>query len=134
MSKVSQNKRVLIVDDDIDFLIQTETRLKNAGFEVLKAESQKEAEELLKKKKPDIAILDLMMEHVDAGFSLSYYIKKIYPDVPVIIVTAVTSETGMDFDASTEEEKSWIKADVLLQKPIRFEQLLREINRLLEKK
>ncbi|RKY47308.1 MAG: response regulator, partial [Candidatus Neomarinimicrobiota bacterium] len=35
MSKVSQNKKVLIVDDDIDFLIQTETRLKNAGFEVL---------------------------------------------------------------------------------------------------
>ena len=45
-------------------------------------------------------------------------------------VTGVASETGIDFDASTKEERSWIKADVVLDKPIRFEQLEREIHRL----
>ena len=124
-------KTILVVDDDIDFLIQTETVLKAQGFNVVKAESQSEAEELLKKIQPDLAILDLMMEHFDGGFALAYHIKKIDPDLPVIICSAVTSETGMKFDASTKEERSWIKADLFLSKPIRHEQLLREIKRLL---
>lgn len=129
-----KNKTVLVVDDDIDFLIQTETVLKANGFEVVKAESQKEAEELLQTLKPDLAILDLMMEHFDGGFALAYHVKKLYPGTPVIICSAVTSETGMRFDAATEEERSWIKADLFLAKPIRHEQLLREINKLLEGK
>jgi len=77
-------KTILVVDDDIDFLIQTETVLKAQGFNVVKAESQSEAEELLKKIQPDLAILDLMMEHFDGGFALAYHIKKIDPDIPVI--------------------------------------------------
>ena len=129
-----KNKTVLVVDDDIDFLIQTETVLKANGFEVVKAESQKEAEELLQTLKPDLAILDLMMEHFDGGFALAYHVKKLYPGTPVIICSAVTSETGMRFDAATDEEQSWIKADLFLSKPIRHEQLLREINKLLEGK
>jgi len=129
-----KNKTVLVVDDDIDFLIQTETVLKANGFEVVKAESQKEAEELLQMLKPDLAILDLMMEHFDGGFALAYHVKKLHPGTPVIICSAVTSETGMRFDAATDEERSWIKADLFLSKPIRHEQLLREINKLLEGK
>ena len=43
--------------------------------------------------------------------------------MPVILVTAVASETGLDFDAATAEERGWIKADAVLDKPVRFEQL-----------
>jgi two-component system, OmpR family, response regulator len=71
------------------------------------------------------------MEHTDSGFTLCHHIKKRYPDVPVIIITAVTSETGLEFDSYTAEERSWVKADSMLSKPIRVEQLLREIERLL---
>ncbi len=56
--------------------------------------------------------------------------KKKYPGMPVVLVTAVTSETGLEFDAATDEERSWVKADALLAKPVRFEQLKREIERL----
>jgi CheY-like chemotaxis protein len=63
---------------------------------------------------------------------LCYRIKKQDPTIPVIMVTSVTSETGLDFDATTKEERSWIKADALLDKPVRFEQLQREMNRLLK--
>lgn len=121
------NKRILIVDDDIDFLEQTAAALKTAGYEVVTAGGQKEAEDLLQTIRPDCAVLDLMMEHVDGGFALSYHIKKRYPHIPVILVSAVSSETGLEFDAATEEERSWIKADAFLSKPIRTEQLLKEI-------
>jgi CheY-like chemotaxis protein len=72
-----------------------------------------------------------MMENLDSGFILSYKTKKKYPDVPVIIVTAVTSDTGMMFGVDTAEEKSWIKADLYLEKGLRPEQLKLEMTRLL---
>ena len=78
--------------------------------------------------------LDVMMENPDAGFTLCYHIRKKYPSVPVILVTSVNSETGLDFAMASDEERSWIKADAMLTKPIRFEQLKREIDRLLPRK
>jgi hypothetical protein len=50
----------------------------------------------------------------------------------VIIATAVTAETGMVFGLNKEEEKSWIKADLYLDKNLRPDQLEREIHRLLK--
>jgi len=129
----NKTKTVLLVDDDLDFLAQHQILLQNIGFTVVTAESQRQAEELLKTQKPDLAIVDLMMEHMDGGFALCYHIKKLDAKIPVILVTAVSSETGLEFDAATKEERSWVKADVMLSKPIRFEQLQREIERLLSK-
>ncbi len=134
MNTQNAGKKVLVVDDDLDFLTQTQVNLEAAGFEVETAESQKQAEEYLEQNHPDVAVVDLMMEHLDAGFALSYHIKKKDPKIPVILVTAVTSETGLEFDASTDEERLWVKADAFLAKPVRIEQLIREINRFLEGK
>ena len=125
-----EKKTVLVVDDDIDFLTQMEINFQGAGYTVETAEGQGAAEKKLKTLKPDIAVVDLMMENPDGGFALSYHIKKVSPKTKVILVTAVTSETGLEFDATTEEEQSWVKADAFLAKPIRFEQLLREINKI----
>jgi CheY-like chemotaxis protein len=73
-----------------------------------------------------------MMENDDSGFILCYKMKRKYPDVPIIIATAVTAETGMSFDVTGDDERRWIKADLFLDKGIRADQLLREINRLLK--
>jgi two-component system OmpR family response regulator len=124
-------KTVLIVDDDEDFLLQQKVYLINAGFKVLSAFGRKEAEQLARKEKIDCAVIDLMMEEVDGGFVLAHHLKNINPTLPVIMVTAVTSETGLNFGAVAEGEKKWIKADVVLAKPVRYEQLLQEIQRLL---
>lgn len=123
---------ILLVDDDSDFLFQNQAQFTAAGFHVLTASSGKQALEILGGTRPDICVVDLMMEKADIGFTLCYKIKKKDPTIPVIMVTSVTHETGLDFDATTQEEKSWIKADVLLDKPVRFEQLQREVNRLLK--
>lgn len=124
-------KTVLVVDDDEDYRFQQKVQLEAAGFKVIEADSKATAEALLENDKPDIAVVDLMMEEMDAGFTLCYHIKKKNPSIPVILVTAVTHETGLEFDATTKEERSWVKADAMLAKPIRFDQLRREIDRLL---
>ncbi len=125
-------KKVLIVDDDMDYLFQMKMKVEKLGFEVITAEGQYEAEHVLETFKPDLAIFDLMMENEDSGFILSYKMKRRYPDVPIIIATAVTAETGMSFDVHSEEERKWIKADLYMDKGIRADQLQREINKLLK--
>jgi CheY-like chemotaxis protein len=124
-------KKILVVDDDIDLLEQVSTILSGDGYEVRQAQGQVEAEELLTGFIPDLAVLDLMMENMDSGFVLCHDIKKLYPGTPVIILTAVQAATGLDFKARSEEAGSWVKADVLLDKPVRPEQLKAEVRRLL---
>lgn len=126
------NKTILIVDDDVDYLFQLKLQVEKFGFNVVVAESQKEAENLLSSLKPDLAILDLMMENDDSGFILCYKMKRRYPDVPIIIATAVAAETGMTFGISTEQERKWIRADLYLEKGIRTDQLHKEILKLLK--
>ena len=123
---------VLVVDDDPDFRIQQEMILKAAGYEVLTACNRVEGEQVLADRAVDALIADLMMDESDDGFILCYAAKKKDPTMPVILVTGVAHETGIEFDAATDEEKSWIKADVLLSKPIRAEQVLGELTRLLK--
>ena len=115
---LKEKKLILIVDDDLDYLFQMKHHVESFGFEVVTAESVAEAKKTLVQK-PDLAILDLMMETQDAGFVLAYKIKKQYPNVPVIIATAVTAETGLSFHLETEQDKNWIKADLYLEKGIR---------------
>ncbi len=128
---LKEKKLVLIVDDDLDYLFQMKLHVESFGFDVVTAENVKDAISALTQK-PDLAILDLMMETQDAGFVLAYKIKKKYPDVPVIIATAVTAETGLSFHLETEQDKNWIKADLYLEKGLRRDQLHREINKLLK--
>jgi two-component system response regulator VicR len=128
----TEKKNILIVDDDPDYLSQLELQVRNMGYEVFKAGGEKEAEEVLDELQPDLAIIDLMMENKDSGFILSYKMKKKYPVLPIIIASAVTSETGLKFGIETEEDKKWIYADKFLEKGIRRDQLEREINKLLK--
>jgi DNA-binding NtrC family response regulator len=128
------NLTILIVDDDMDYLFQTKLKLEQMGFKTITADSQREAELILEKTKPDLAILDLMMENEDSGFILSYKIKKKYPDVPVIISTAVAAETGITFDIQDENNRKWIKADLFLDKGIRTDVLKGEIEKLFVQK
>jgi CheY-like chemotaxis protein len=134
MTTPDHKPTVLLVDDDDDFLFQQRLQLEKAGFDVISAQGQGQAEEIVARIRPDVAVVDVMMEHPDAGFVLCHHIRKKDPSIPIILVTSVNSETGMDFDMATEEDRAWIKADALLAKPIRFEQLRGEIDRLLAAK
>ena len=123
---------ILVADDDPDYLFQIVFNLKKKGYKTMATDSQAEAEAVITRFKPDLAIFDLMMESDDSGFILCYKIKKKYPDVPVILATAVSNETGLSFSLDSDQAKSWIRADLYLEKGIRTEQLNQEIMKLLK--
>jgi CheY-like chemotaxis protein len=123
---------VLLADDDPDYLFQVAFYLRSSGYEVVAVESQAEAEQVITKMKPDLAVFDLMMESDDSGFILCYKLKRRYPEVPVILATAVARETGITFGLNSGQDRDWIRADLYLEKGIRPEQLDQEIKKLLK--
>ncbi len=126
--------KVLIVDDDIDFIEINKMILEKYNYEVDSTTNTTEMLEKLQNKKYDIILLDLMIEHYDSGFSISHKIKADpkYKDIPIILCTAVASETGRKFSLKTDEEKAWIKVDAFLDKPISEEDLIGTIKKLLK--
>lgn len=126
-----QGRLALIVDDDPDCLLQVRVYLEKLGFHVVEGSSQAEGERLIRECRPELAVFDLMLEHHDSGFVLAHRLKQAHPATPVILVTGVAAETGFHFSDTSPAERSWIKADVVLDKGIRFEQLKREVERLL---
>jgi len=129
---MQEQKKILVVDDDIDMLEQVAMVLKAEGYLVIQAQGQKEGEEALLSTIPDLAVLDLMMENMDSGFVLCHHVKRLFPETPVILLTAVKATTGLDFHPQSDDAASWVKADVIMDKPVRPEQLKQEVRRLLK--
>jgi CheY-like chemotaxis protein len=122
-------KKVLLIDDDTDFLEMHTAVLEHRGYEVKTARSSKEGLEKLEESKPDIVILDVMMEQFDSGFHASEKIKEKYRDLPVMLLTSIGAQTDLDF-SSNEDVLKISKADVLLDKPVSPKILIDEIERL----
>ncbi|MFG6116131.1 response regulator transcription factor [Halobacillus sp. MO56] len=77
---------ILVVDDDLHILNLVEIQLKEAGFQVKKAGNGVEALEILEEQVVDLAVVDIMMPHMD-GYTVTEKVKSDF-DVPVILLTA----------------------------------------------
>ncbi len=83
MSKI----RVLIVDDEVDYLALMQERIESWDYDVITVESGKKALAIIKEKKPDIVILDYLMPDMD-GTAVLKEIRRSDKDLPVIMFTA----------------------------------------------
>ncbi len=126
--------KILLVDDDTDFLEMHQAVLKNHGYEVLTATSGREGLERVRAEMPDLIILDLIMEKHDAGFSFSRTLKTdpLFKRIPILMVTSVGEATGYRF--SLQEDGYWMKTEDFLDKPVLPEILIERVERLLEEK
>jgi CheY-like chemotaxis protein len=120
-------KHVLIVDDDVDFVKLYSLYLRNKGLTISASYSAAEALKTLEGLRPDVVVLDVMMEHFDSGFNVSKVIKERYPDLPVILMTAIGEETGLDFRPKSVEDNRVMHADAFLDKGASPEDLFTKI-------
>ena len=131
---MKERSKILLVDDDTDFLEMHRAVLENHGYEVITAINGKEGIERVRAEMPDLIILDLMMEKHDAGFSFSQNIKSdpLFKKIPILMVTSVAEATGYKF--SMKEDGYWMKTDDFLDKPVRPDVLIDRVQKLLGKK
>lgn len=127
---------ILLVDDDPDYLSVYECILKPKGFRMVTAHDPAEAWRQLEAHQPDLVVSDLMMDSLDAGFSLAQKIKREprFRDIPVIIATAITSQTGLSFRPRSPDELAAMSADAFFDKPVKAADLLAKVAELLAKK
>ena len=128
-------KRVLMVDDDPDFVLTTKIILESGGYETRTAANDKEALAQLEKEKPDIILLDVMMKTIGDGVWLGQKIKgdKRYSDIPILMITAVNKESGTSsFHLDPNADGDYLPVDGFLEKPVEPEVLLREVARLIK--
>ena len=123
--------KILLVDDDVDFIDLNKAVLENQGFEVSAAFSGREAMDKVKFERPDLIVLDLMMEKHDSGFTFAKALKAdpLCQHTPILMLTAVSTETGFDF--SQEMDGYWMKTDDFASKPLLPDELVKRVNDLL---
>lgn len=127
-----ENAKILIVDDDVDLAESLQITLENEQYTVITASDRIEGMEKIKTEKPNLLLLDVMMATWQDGFEMVRELKKTdeFKDVPVLMMTAVKSRTGLDFKP-TAGDPTWCPVDGFLDKPIEHDVLLGEIKRLL---
>jgi DNA-binding response OmpR family regulator len=123
------SKRVLIVEDDVALRGRIANHLREEGYGVIEAGGENEALQAIQKNEFDAAVVELRLDSEDSGFVLSHKIKKLDAKKPVIIISDATCETRMGFGIDTRDDRRWIKADALLHKDLRLEQLSSELAR-----
>ncbi|MCX7987244.1 MAG: response regulator [Bacteroidales bacterium] len=128
------NKKVLIADYDHSYRNLLSSTLKQMGFEVVVSSDPVESLTLAQYNGIDIAIVDCLKENDDTGFVLAYQLRKLYPLLPIILVSAISSTTGISFNSESERERKWLNADVYLNKDVSVEGVIKEVFRLLKLK
>jgi len=133
--------KILLIDDDCDLTESLSQVLKVKGYEVEVAHSGQEGLKKLLEVKPDLLILDVMMETDTAGFEAVYKIRNERPDskyrefkdLPIIILTAIDQVTNSRF--SLDQEESFLPGhNEFLTKPVEVEELLEKIEKNLARK
>jgi CheY-like chemotaxis protein len=123
-------KRVLVADDDKDFLSVTQSLLEFSGFKADTAENGEDALEKIKKHKYDLLILDVVMPKID-GIRLFQMAKKSkkYAKVPVIFVSGHVNKDRLE-----ERQREIVdKADGYIEKPFKTKTFLDTVGGLLKK-
>ncbi len=121
--------KILIVDDDPDFVEYLRTVLESVEYKIVSAGNSDQGMLMLQREKPDLVVLDVIMSSILDGLSMSQRMAD-DPDLKHIPIVMVTSIANTDYLALFPTDES-IHIDAFLTKPIAPAELIRQIARLL---
>ncbi len=130
-------KKILLVDDDKDLVESLSQALKVNNYDVSVAYSGAEGLKRLLEEKPDLMILDVMMETDTAGFEITYQIRsdretskyREVRNVPIIMLTAINQVTNSRF--SLNEKESFLPSvNDFITKPVKIDDLLEKVRKI----
>jgi Lrp/AsnC family transcriptional regulator for asnA, asnC and gidA len=120
---------ILVVDDDPDFVEITRIVLEDEGFTVLSTRDSEAGLQILKQSRPDLIILDVMMNSLLEGLSATWTIRadKELQNMPILMVSSIANSQYAESFPTDE----YVPVDNFLSKPIPPQKLVQEIKRLL---
>lgn len=129
--------KILVIDDDPDFRKIVTIMLKSGAYSVVTANNPQEGKEVLFREKPDLILLDIMMDSIFDGFSFCNEIKtskeyEEFREAPIIFVSAVKEKAGSRFNFNPSEQ-GLVGPDDYIDKPVQPDDLLARIEKLLKK-
>ena len=124
--------KIIIIDDNTDYLFTMATFLKRNGFETLTAEDGQKGIELIEKERPDLILLDVMMESLYTGLDVCKKVRTNpdLKDIPIIGISGMADELGVQVEKWGDED--YFNVDEFFDKPVDKEKLLSKIKELLE--
>jgi CheY-like chemotaxis protein len=128
--------RILIIDDDPDIVMAARLCLQSAGHDVFDARNSEKGLSLLEEIKPDLIILDVMMDSATEGFQTALKLRSpdatsplaAYSRIPIVMLTALHSTTDLRF----APDQDYLPVDVFIDKPIDPDALISKVNALLK--
>ena len=117
---------IAIIDDDPDILDASSLVLKSKGYDVVTASNPKQAYTIVMEKKPDLIILDVMMDEPDDGFFLAQKFRRENINTPILMYSSVSKTVGMDYAPG-----ELVPVDDFVEKPISPEELIQKVGKLL---
>jgi CheY-like chemotaxis protein len=127
--------KILIIDDDPDIVESMKVVLESKNYAVSIAKSGEEGLRALKKEnKPDLIILDVMMESMDKGFDVARNLKgdQNYRNIPILMLTAIKERIGLGFEKEAGDP-DWLPVDDYCEKPLKADELISKVEALLGK-
>jgi len=120
-------KKVLMIDDDPEFVEAITNILDAKGYDVVSAGDGKDGVAKAKQEKPDIILLDVMMTTKSEGFDVARELSKDanLKGTPVVMLTGVRKEMNLPF--GFEPDADWLPVKAFLEKPVKPETLLKTI-------
>lgn len=122
---MNRTVRILVIDDDVDFVKATTKVLQSRPYEVIVAHDGKEGLEKARSEKPDLVLLDILMPKVD-GFGVAEQLKKdqTLSKIPVLALTSFSDSYGQPFAFEVSD---------FIQKPVSPKDLLAKVEKHLER-
>jgi CheY-like chemotaxis protein len=123
--------KVLIVDDDPDFHESVRSFLQSAGYSIVSAYSEQEGLQLARREKPDVILVDIIMQTTTDGFDFCREVRR-DPELkhtPLLGVSAIEKVIGVPYPP--DMDPSLFPVDAYLSKPVTPEKLLEELKKLI---
>ena len=130
---MGKNLKIVVIDDNTDLLFTIETFLQRNGFEVHTAEDGQTGMDLITKERPDVILLDIMMETLFSGFEVCKKVRADddLKDTPIIGISAMGDE--LDINYSQWPDYEYFRPDTFMEKPIDKQRLLQLIPEVIQK-
>ncbi|MCX8065447.1 MAG: response regulator [Candidatus Hydrogenedentes bacterium] len=115
---------ILVLDDDVDVLESCRIILEKGGYSVYTFSTSDEALAFLAENPVSLVITDLMMKEIDEGIKFVKEVKKRCGDIPIVMVTGISSRLGYDLSPISDEDKKDFMVDEFVHKPVEPRKLL----------